>query len=445
MNIYSSGSSEVLIDFLWRHFPDMFYNITTTCGDVVSIDDFGCESGDSALYNYDGVAVRCGNNLVKGAVKFMDDSISWESWNKQNPEIVRKIVLVVVASNGAYNVDYSQIPSIVINIPRDLSQMYLSLTMSGKDYCPSYLARYSGIERESLLTRLLIERLEYKEEYVRKCSEMFRSNYSETLIYLLFDTLMIATRNREAMRELCKSIRYGSVISQLTSCEQVEALLIGNAGLLDARFFADDYIWSLRAIYKEIASRFDLVPMSSSRWTISSSNPYQTIWVQLSQLAAVVFHHKELLFKVIYAHSLQDLINVFMIPSSPYWHTHNYPGKEQESVTGAKFMSESKRNLFLINSIIPFMFFYNRENSYDGGDAEYVDVLISFLISLAPESNKYTRNWTTDGFANSNAFDSQALIHLSKAYCEGGRCHLCPIGTRILKNSIEKSSLEYKS
>lgn len=435
----SVENSEVLINFLWRYFPEKFSNMTTTCGEIITIDDFGYESDNLNIFNYEGVTVNRGNGSIKGAVKFMDNSKDWESWNKQNPMAVRNIALVVVALHEAYSVDYSGIPTVVVDIPRELSEMYLSLKMSGLNYCPSYLARYNTLERESIFTRLLIERLQYKEDYVRKCSDVFRSNYNEILIYLLFDTLMIATRNRDAMRELCKSVKCGAVISQLSSCEQVEALLLGSAGLLDARFFADSYIWSLRNIYKDIALKFDLVPMNSSRWTISSSNPYQTIWVQLSQLAAVLFHHKELLFKVVYAHTLQDLVDIFMVPSSPYWHTHNYPGKELESVTGAKFISESKRNTFLINSLIPFMFFYNRENSYDGGDEEYIDVLISFLTAISPESNKYTKTWSAEGVANVNAFDSQALIHLSKMYCEVGRCGVCPLGIGILKNSINCS------
>ncbi|MEG1649045.1 MAG: DUF2851 family protein [Rikenellaceae bacterium] len=434
MNI--GGNSDILIDFLWNYSHEKFKNILSTCGETLTVEDFGYESEDQELFSYEGVSVRYGDILIKGAVKFMDSSKDWDLWHKRYPLAVKNIALVVVVSHDSFNIDYGGIPTIVVDIPRALSESYMSLTMSGHDYCPSYMAKHNSMERESILTRLFIERLQYKEEYVRKCAIGFQSNYNETLIYLFFDTLMIATRNRDAMRELCEKVRCGSIISQLSSLQHVEALLLGSAGLLDARFSADSYIWLLRNIYKEIASKFDLTPMNLSRWTISSSNPSQTIWVQLSQLASILFHHKDLLFKVIYAHTLKDINDLLMVPIGEYWRLHNYPGKEFDSIVGMEYMSQQKRNTFLINCIVPFMFFYNRENSYDGGDDEYVDVLISLLTSTPAEVNKYTRNWTSAGVVVDNAFDSQALIQLNKIYCDNDRCHKCPLGIGIMERRM---------
>ncbi len=57
---------------------------------------------------------------------------------------------------------------------------------------------------------------------------------------------------------------------------------------------------------------------------------------------------------------------------------------------------------------------------------------VEILEQIAPEKNTYTVPWSERGIRPDNAFFSQALIQLSKEYCEKKRCATCNIGKMLL-------------
>ena len=52
---------------------------------------------------------------------------------------------------------------------------------------------------------------------------------------------------------------------------------------------------------------------------------------------------------------------------------------------------------------------------------------------LSAEHNRYTKPWESDGVVTLNAFESQALLQLSRKYCDHKLCTKCPLGRRLLK------------
>lgn len=57
---------------------------------------------------------------------------------------------------------------------------------------------------------------------------------------------------------------------------------------------------------------------------------------------------------------------------------------------------------------------------------------VELLEGIAPEHNTYTMPWIKLGIIPDNAFFSQALIQLSREYCEKKRCACCNIGKILL-------------
>lgn len=61
---------------------------------------------------------------------------------------------------------------------------------------------------------------------------------------------------------------------------------------------------------------------------------------------------------------------------------------------------------------------------------------MDLLESIAAEDNRYMRRWAAYGAEPQSAFESQALLQLSTAYCDPKRCEECPAGRRILRSDV---------
>lgn len=83
----------------------------------------------------------------------------------------------------------------------------------------------------------------------------------------------------------------------------------------------------------------------------------------------------------------------------------------------------------IINTIVPVLFSYGLHH-----DEEYFkEKAISWLEEVSPEKNSITKGFEQLGFANKNAFDSQALLQLKNEYCGNRLCLQCEIGNSLLK------------
>ena len=147
--------------------------------------------------------------------------------------------------------------------------------------------------------------------------------------------------------------------------------------------------------------------------------------VKLAQIAAL-FHHVPLFIsEVLQIPSTQDVKQMLDFELSDYWNTHYTFGKE--TAPRKKSISRSFVDHLFLNAIVPFVFFYERKKK----DTD-TDRILSYLIELKSENNSIVKRWKDLGVSSKNALESQALLHLYKAYCTPKRCLHCSIGKKIL-------------
>ena len=81
----------------------------------------------------------------------------------------------------------------------------------------------------------------------------------------------------------------------------------------------------------------------------------------------------------------------------------------------------------IINILIPYL------RAIDGIDRRKhtQNSKKEILFEMRAESNQIIKNWIKFGVKPCNAFESQALIQLYKAYCLQERCKECQIGKII--------------
>ncbi len=104
--------------------------------------------------------------------------------------------------------------------------------------------------------------------------------------------------------------------------------------------------------------------------------------------------------------------------------------ESQHSVFGQKEKySKSFRELIILNSFVPFLFWLGNKR----GEDRWQNMAFDLLILLPPEDNHIIKKMKLAGFQISSAYDSQALIELHKEMCSQKKCLNCAIGNEILK------------
>lgn len=152
--------------------------------------------------------------------------------------------------------------------------------------------------------------------------------------------------------------------------------------------------------------------------------------IRLSQLADVYHRHSSLFSDVIKANDVESIKKLISGTTSHFWRTHYTFEKdhsERNKTTSIAFI-----DLLIINTIVPLKFCYLKEQG-----REQDETLFELMKMLPEESNRVVKKFNSlrSGTAE-NAFHSQALLYLKKAYCDKNRCLHCSLGLKILQRQV---------
>jgi hypothetical protein len=140
-----------------------------------------------------------------------------------------------------------------------------------------------------------------------------------------------------------------------------------------------------------------------------------------------VVHHYPQLFSHIENHTeIAQFEHIFLAKPDAYWENHYHfgiPSGEHSILIG-----KSTFNLLMINTIIPVLFAYGAFS----GRADIQERSLDLYSVLDAESNHLITVYKESGFPVLTSFDSQAIIHLSKHYCEHKKCLDCSLGQKII-------------
>lgn len=293
--------------------------------------------------------------------------------------------------------------------------------------CGTRLARMEQLERLKLHSKLMFERLEYKQRTLTEIFDHAGGNWNMTLFVLFMRTLGDAS-NREAFMRLAWRVTYNPVLQERLTPLAVEAMMIGASGLLE-HYPADDYTRRLAGEFAHLSRKYSIEPMSADEWNLHRIKPLNHPILRLAQAAALFTAHEFIFSSTVGCRTAADVKRIFGIEAPDYWTTHFTPG-----VAGGdcpKRIGHTKSSLIGINLVAPLQFAYGRAT----GSEQMRGRAMELLESIEAEDNRYMRRWEASGVVPSNAFDSQALLQLSTSYCEPRRCEECPVGRLILREA----------
>ena len=277
--------------------------------------------------------------------------------------------------------------------------------------------------------RLLAERLQHKAAVIFNNLAVNNNHWEETFWWLLANNFGIKV-NSDAFEKIARSLPVSTLAKHKNQIHQLEALLFGQAGLLQINF-TDSYPCMLQKEYLFYKAKYKLQPIQASLFFLRM-RPANFPSVRLAQLSMLINKSSSLFSVIKESQSLKEIKQLLNVTANDYWHYHYV--FDEATAYKEKNLGTQMINSILINTIIPIVFaygLYNREEAYK-------NKALQWLEEIAAEKNNITNAWAGLGIENKNAFDSQALIELKNEYCNKKRCLNCAVGNRLLKTVIAR-------
>lgn len=428
---------EQLLHYVWRHRILPVSGLLTTDGKPVEVIDPGLHNSNAGP-DFFNAKVRIDGTLWVGNVEIHDKSSDWYLHGHDKDAHYDNVVLHVA---GLIDTEVRTskgdiLPQVRLEVPAYVSSHYHELLTTDK-YPPCYniIPSLSKLTVHSWMSALQTERLEQKTEAIVRrvaaCDGSWESGYFVTLARNFGFGV-----NKEAFEQWAKSIPLHAVDHHRDSLFQIEAIFMGQAGLLNPECLPashrqealqDDYFGRLRSEYAYLAHKFSLTPIDGKTWRFLRLRPQNFPYIRISQLANLYFERRGSLSQLVACETLKEAARQLQTHVSPYWETHYTFGHTSAKTT--KELSKQSQNLLMINTCVPVLFAYGRHQ----GNEKLCDRAFDFLDELKAEANSVVRMWQDVGLEVQNAGDSQALLQLKKEYCDRKYCLRCRIGYEYLK------------
>lgn len=412
----------------WRHglFEGENSELTTEDGSHIEIITTGhpTPDGEAGFTNAQIDIIHAPDHRISlhGSIKIDPRSSHWREQGTMSHQRYDNVILHVVAHQDTILMrDNRRMPTLVIEPTHACGQLYDDL-ISSRVNCAQVCANLEPIHRHEILSRSMADRLHRKSGEIIELYRSCGSDWEQTAYVALIRSLGMG-RTKEWYAALAMSLPIGHIRRCDGDCTRIQALLLGQAGVLNIGK-QDPQTIILQDIYLHDRHELTLRPLSCDP-TISGLRPTSHPTAQLLRISHVLTRLSKggsLASQVIEAArtSIAALRTLLTPPISPD--------------SGAVNISPQKIDLQIINFAIPFIVAYGRIHSH----GELHDLAVELYESITAEDNTYTRHWAAHGVPSANAFDSQAIIQLATEFCSPKRCAECPLGTLQIVRSGRK-------
>lgn len=420
---------EELLHYVWRTKRFDWNHLHTTQGEPIQILHFG-DYNTHAGPDFLNARIRIGETTWAGNVEMHLCASEWLRHGHASDKAYENVILHVVLEEDVpiARASGERIPCLEMKtlIAPKLSAKYLELLHS--EYwipCQAQFAQVSEMTRTLWLERLLVERLEQKTAIIAEVLAQNQQHWEETFYQLLARNFGVQV-NTEPFELLAKSTPLLLLAKHKNSLMQIEALLFGQAGLLENEF-KEDYPKQLKKEYAFLQKKYGLTPIRGESWKFGRLRPASFPTVRIAQFATLIFQSSHLFSKMVVATNVEEIENMLELKLSNYWLTHyRFDKTSQKHV---KKLGKNTIHLIIINTIAPFLFLYGKWKQED----HYKDRAFALLEQVPPEANQVIEHWKTLGVEPTSAYQTQALLQLKKHYCDAKKCLNCAIGNAILQ------------
>lgn len=430
---------EQLLHYVWKHKLFPLVELKTTDGKPVEVIDPGLHNHNSGP-DFFNAKVKINQTLWVGNVEIHDKSSDWFLHGHDKDQAYDNVVLHVTGKSDVevMNTAGQYIPQMVLEVPSTIRENYEELLRTDQ-YPPCYqiIPDLTTLNIHAWMAALQTERLEQKTEAIIRRVKRMNGSWENAYFLTLARNYGFGI-NGDTFEEWATHIPFSAIAHHRDKLFQIEAVFMGQAGLLDINAIPEryqqealneGYYAKLRNEYLYLAHKFSLCPMDYKRWKFLRLRPQNFPHIRLSQLANLYYERKTGLSQLVECKDLFSLQSLLSTKVTPYWETHYTFGSISD--LNEKNLSPFSMNLLMINTCIPMLFAYGRHSAKEA----LCNRAFDFLEQLKAENNYIIRLWKECGLTVKNAGDSQALIQLKKEYCDKKECLRCRIGYEYLKKT----------
>lgn len=417
---------EDMLHYVWK-FRLFQQDLKTTTGLPVEVIDVGIPNTNEGP-DFFNAKVKIGDKIWAGNIEIHTSADDWVKHKHHTNKQYNSVILHIVEKANCEIVNELQQPVLQCEItyPKHIKDNYEYLIHANTDIpCRNYIPQLSSFHINSWMNTLLVERLERKSSHIGDLLQRFNNSW-EDVFYIILARNFGFGLNSDSFERLALSLPLRCIQKQGDNLVQIEALLFGQAGMLEEEKPFDDYYALLRKEYQFLQNKYELKTLDSYVFKTLRTRPTAFPQIRIAQLAALLHSSHGLFSKIIACEDVGRIRLMFHVNASEYWQTHYHFGSISERKS--KYLGDSSLDIILINTVAPILFIYGKSI-----DSEiHCERALRFLELLKPEQNSITKAFAKLNIPLSNAADSQAIIQLKREYCETRKCLFCRIGHQLL-------------
>jgi hypothetical protein len=422
---------EDFLHYIWKFKKFNSHNLRTYSGEEITIINSG-QHLQLAGPDFFNAQIIINNQKWAGNVEIHLKSSDWYQHHHETDPAYNNVILHVVWEHDTNIFTKSNTPIPVLEIKNYVDTALLEnynvlLFPKSWIYCEKQIASTDSFILNNWKEKLFYERLERKVKPIQDLLTATNNDWEAVLFCLLAKNFGLNT-NGDTFLKIAQRIPFSIIRKETFEVQNLEALLLGNAGLLDVEK-EDNYYKDLKFRFYYLLHKYQLERDPIEPVQFFKHRPDNFPTVRLSQLANLYYNQQNLFSKVIASDTISSIYEIFNVTASDYWQTHYQFDKE--SPKKRKALSKAFIDLLVINTIVPLQFAYAK--SYD---KEAPESVASILHNVAAENNAVINKFLSFGIHPGNAFETQSLLQLKNEYCNKSRCLECEIGVSLLKSGV---------
>jgi len=354
--------TERLLQYIWQLQYYNRNNLVTVEGESLSIFYPGLSNTNQGPDFLD-AQIKVGNTLWAGNIELHILSSDWNNHHHSADKNYHNVILHVVWQNDAD----LQLAFPVLELQSKVSKILLTRfdeLMNARSFiaCDSMIGHVKEIVWTAWKERLLIERLQKKTVIILDWLGQYNYHWEEIFWWLIARNFGI-TVNSDAFEKLARSLPLTILAKHKSQIHQAEAMLFGQAGLLE-NDFSEDYPKMLQKEYRFYKKKYGLVPIKIPLHFLRM-RPSNFPTIRLAQLAMLVHNSIQLFSIVKEANLLAEIKERLNVTANDYWHYHYT--FEEPTAFREKRLGKQMIDSIIINTIVPILFAYghhHKENRY---------------------------------------------------------------------------------
>lgn len=422
---------EKLMQYVWKHRLWRSEDMVTNTGKKVRVVDPGLLNTDAGP-DFFNAKIEIDGHMWVGNVEMHYRATDWKRHHHDSDKAYDSVILHVVAKDDApvRRTNGELIPQLVLEVSPQFNADYASLVGATIEVpCATKIKQVPHLTIVEWVEGLAFERLHGKVERIHQLLDSFNGSWEDVCYVTLARNFGFGINN-DAFERLARRTPLRLLGKHSDSVLQIEALLFGQAGMLDAQKPGmDSYYNQLCTEYAFLSNKFQLTPMERESWKLFRIRPQNFPYRRIAMLAQFIEGGFRMMNRILEAEGEKEMRALFEVELSGYWTKHYTFGKPNDRATAT--LSRSSIDIILINTVAPLLYAYGELT----GNYEMTDKAIKLLEDLRAESNSIVSHFVAYGIDCPDALTSQALVQLKREYCDARKCIYCKIGHHLLSKA----------